>query len=107
MDPTPSITPSITPSEEVQYLNWRVFFNFKHINKNPHIADEYRVYRQDGESQEFNLIQTIPADQVSSTHYDAVVLTGIDVLPNCNTQYNYKVSAYNQDGEIDCINPTV
>ena len=107
MDPTPSITPSVTPSEAVQYFDWRVLFNFKHINKNPRLADEYRLYRQDGTGEEFNLIQTISADQVSATHYDAVILTGIDVLPDCNVQYNYKVSAYNQDGEIDCINPTV
>ena len=83
---------------------YKVSYTFDHVNQHPYLADGYKVYRQDGEQAEYVLIDTLNAEKISEGE-QPVSITGVDYVPNCGTLYNYKVSAYNERGEIECINP--
>ena len=82
---------------------YKVYYSFMHRNEHPYLADEYRIYRQDGINADYELIDTLDALSIGTGF--SVQVTGIDVVHDCGIQYNYKVSAYNARGEIDCINP--
>jgi len=88
-------------SENNQY---KVSYSFEHVNQHPYLADGYKVYRQDGASAEYVLIKELNANQISENE-QPVLVTGVDYVSNCGTVYNYRVSAYNTRGEIECINP--
>ena len=92
------------PPEEGQSNNFKVLYSFCHVNQFPHLADEYRIYRQD-EDGPFVQVGTLPATEMS-VNDEPVQITGVDVVPKCGITYNYKVTAFNIKGEIDCINPT-
>jgi len=91
--------------EEQQSSDFKVLYSFCHVNQFPHLADYYNIYRQDGEGQPYVKVGTIPAKE-TSVDDEPVEVTGYDIVPECGVVYNYKVSAYNNRGEIDCINPT-
>ena len=88
-------------SENNQY---KVSYSFEHVNQHPYLADGYKVYRQDGASAEYVLIKELNANQISENE-QPVLVTGVDYVSDCGTVYNYRVSAYNTRGEIECINP--
>ena len=85
-------------------MSYKVYYSFLHRNEFPYLADEYKLYRQDvqaGSTGGFYYVDSMPA----LTTGNPVTITGIDLVPSCDIVYNYKVSAYNSQGEIDCINP--
>jgi hypothetical protein len=82
---------------------YKVFYSFLHRNEHPYLADEYKIYRQDGENNEYKLVDTIIASQFGVG--ESIQVTGVDIVNDCGTLYNYRVSAYNARGEIECINP--
>ena len=88
-------------------MAFQVNYSFLHNNRIENQAEEYRVYRQElvnGVGGDFILINTIDAIEVG----DAVEITGVDFVDGCNqVSYNYKVSAFNSRGEVECINPSV
>ena len=86
-------------------MAYEVQYSFNHINQAPYLADGYRIYRQDGELAQYSLIQTLEATGISVNNVP-IEVTGADFVENCNVVYNYKVSAFNVRGEIECINPT-
>ena len=91
----------------VYLMAFQVNYSFLHNNRIENQAEEYRVYRQElvnGVGGDFILINTIDAIEVG----DAVEITGVDFVDGCNeVSYNYKVSAFNSRGEVECINPSV
>ena len=88
-------------------MEFKVHYSFLHNNRVENQADEYRVYRQEvlnGVEGAFVIVDTLPATAVGEN----IEVTGIDIVTGCNGySYNYKVSAYNQRGEVACINPTI
>ena len=88
-------------SENQEY---QVYYSFLHRNEDPYRAEGYKVYRQDGLGAEYNLIQTLPP--IEGVDGEPIKITGVDTVSDCGVVYNYRVSAYNARGEVDCINPT-
>lgn len=87
-------------------MPYKVYYSFLHRNEDPYLADEYKVYRQaisGAVSGSFAQVATHVAGKVG----DPVLVTGVDVVDNCNTNYVYKVSALNNNGEIFSINPMI
>jgi hypothetical protein len=82
--------------------HFNVYYSFLHRNESPYLADLYRVFRQE-DGGPWDAIAEHPAGKVG----DPVLVTGMDVVDNCNITYTYKVSAYNNQGEVYCINPLV
>jgi len=86
----------------MEQKNYKVYYSFLHRNENPYLAETYRVFREDNGSG-WNKV----AEHLASKQGDPVLVTGMDVVNHCNVEYNYKVSAFNDSGEIFCINPLV
>ena len=87
-------------------MSYKVYYSFLHRNEDPYLADLYKVYRQaisGGVTGSFTYITGHVAGKVG----DPVLVTGVDYVEQCDTTYNYKVSAHNSNGEVFSINPVV
>ena len=87
-------------------MAFEVYYSFLHKNEDPFKADHYKIYRQSVtgvKSGAYSQIDTLYPSGVG----DPIAVTGMDIVPNCSVHYNYKVSAYNTQGEIFCINPVL
>tara|TARA_A200000159_G_C7330661_1_gene342796 strand:- start:878 stop:1162 length:285 start_codon:yes stop_codon:yes gene_type:complete len=87
-------------------MPYKVYYSFLHRNEDPYLADEYKVYRQSisgSISGSFAQVGTHVAGKVG----DPILVTGIDYVDHCDTNYIYKVSAVNNNGEIFSINPII
>ena len=85
-------------------MPYKVYYSFLHDNEIPYEADFYRVYRQEVVGGVGGVYAQVA--QINPTGLGKnIITTGVDLVDDCNVQYNYKVSAYNANAEIFCINP--
>lgn len=85
-------------------MAYKVYYSFLHDNQVPYETDYYKLYRQEvvnGASGTY-----IQVAQITPTGLGKdLIISGVDLVNDCNIEYNYKVSAYNDNAEIFCINP--
>ena len=86
-------------------MAYKVYYSFLHKNEEPYLADGYKLYRQEVAGStygDFNHIKTLIPSGVGNP----ILITGVDEVEYCDTVlYNYKVSAYNEQGEVFGISP--
>ena len=85
-------------------MAYKVYYSFLHDNQAPYETDYYKLYRQEvigGTSGTYIQVAQITPTGLGKN----LIISGVDLVNDCNIEYNYKVSAYNDNAEIFCINP--
>ena len=85
-------------------MAYKVYYSFLHDNQVPYETDYYKLYRQEvigGTSGTYIQVAQITPTGLGKN----LIISGVDLVNDCNIEYNYKVSAYNDNAEIFCINP--
>jgi len=92
-----------SPQENIEIdTEIQIDYSFYHLNNAEHNAEGYNIYRQE-DSQDYILVNTIDASITQEN--EAIKIESQDLVTGCGKQFTYKITAFNELGEIESINP--